>query len=464
MKTLISIFILVISGQIFAQSTWSKHFSAGEFTLSRAFYLSPSNELLLVGTAVPASLYPTLFLWRVNSFTGDSIDLERCSSANLCNDRTSIDQVIQDPEGNLITTGFMTFSPCNYLASVDTNLKIKWIKYLCTEEQIHYITSILEQKEGVLLAASYSSLGVTLQKRSFDGDLIWSRYIAGEDLDIRSPKLVQLENGEFLLFYVTSTSSRVPSGHLAKFDKNANLSWTKEVYWLTHDLEKAVDGHILTVESESIQSSSLSNRIKKLSAQTGEVIWQKDISFPGYFPQVIKADKFGGIYLAGTYRKIIDPVTNKYMFGLVKLDDFGNVKWNKFYESDQSEQPRQMIIGLDNSLFIQGNRESTGSLKTVIKKISLDGFLVKSMGPEKGEVNVSLTPNPASEWLNISIKNSNKQQVSYRIFSSTGQEVIRQTFNGESTKISLIGLSKGLYYLNLNTPKDSFGVFKFIKL
>ena len=66
---------------------------------------------------------------------------------------------------------------------------------------------------------------------------------------------------------------------------------------------------------------------------------------------------------------------------------------------------------------------------------------------------ISIFPNPASNYLNISLSNSNLLK-SVTIYDLYGKEVFKS--NDSLEKISIYNLSKGTYLLILETDKGSF--------
>jgi len=73
-------------------------------------------------------------------------------------------------------------------------------------------------------------------------------------------------------------------------------------------------------------------------------------------------------------------------------------------------------------------------------------------------VNISIYPNPASEYLNVE---STENIHSIQVLNQLGQEIMNQNVANLKTKLSLQQMNKGLYLLKVNTDKGS-NIYKFI--
>jgi hypothetical protein len=80
---------------------------------------------------------------------------------------------------------------------------------------------------------------------------------------------------------------------------------------------------------------------------------------------------------------------------------------------------------------------------------------------------VELYPNPANEYLNIKLKNSNLKNVQFEIYNVIGNklEIEFDAVNSENYKISVKDFSSGYYLLIVKDPISRYNkAFKFRKL
>ena len=74
---------------------------------------------------------------------------------------------------------------------------------------------------------------------------------------------------------------------------------------------------------------------------------------------------------------------------------------------------------------------------------------------------IKLYPNPVSN--NLTIENPSADNLQLEVFNQLGQKVLKQNQNASLTSLDVSNLSKGLYFLNINTENDETQTIKFIK-
>lgn len=80
---------------------------------------------------------------------------------------------------------------------------------------------------------------------------------------------------------------------------------------------------------------------------------------------------------------------------------------------------------------------------------------------------VELYPNPANEYLNVKLKNSNLKNVQFEVYNVIGNklEIELDVVNSENYKISVKEFSTGYYLLIVRDPISRYNkAFKFRKL
>jgi hypothetical protein len=81
-------------------------------------------------------------------------------------------------------------------------------------------------------------------------------------------------------------------------------------------------------------------------------------------------------------------------------------------------------------------------------------------------IDVELYPNPASEFLNITLQNSNSKNIEFEMYNVIGNKLQHdlETVNGISYKINVKDFSPGYYLLIIKDPITRYNkAFKFRK-
>ncbi len=84
---------------------------------------------------------------------------------------------------------------------------------------------------------------------------------------------------------------------------------------------------------------------------------------------------------------------------------------------------------------------------------------------ENEEMNLTITvfPNPTEDYLMISIKDIDVQNLSYKLFRVDGKKITNGKINGNETKIKMNDLSPAVYVLKISNKNKDVKVFKIIK-
>lgn len=82
-----------------------------------------------------------------------------------------------------------------------------------------------------------------------------------------------------------------------------------------------------------------------------------------------------------------------------------------------------------------------------------------------GTINLiaSVYPNPATDYVILSIENYNAADLSYQLIDLSGKMISNDAINGSRTSIGLSYLTSGTYFLKINTNNTLVKSFKIIK-
>jgi hypothetical protein len=76
---------------------------------------------------------------------------------------------------------------------------------------------------------------------------------------------------------------------------------------------------------------------------------------------------------------------------------------------------------------------------------------------------ISVYPNPASDFLTLKVENYDKEKLSYKLFDANGKLMESKKVIGNETIISMGNLLPGLYFLKVIDNEKEIKTFKIIK-
>lgn len=113
-------------------------------------------------------------------------------------------------------------------------------------------------------------------------------------------------------------------------------------------------------------------------------------------------------------------------------------------------------------LFTNTNTSSSGSISEGIQQsIELYTLNISSLNPS--EVKANLFPNPTSDFVMLSIKNSNITDLFYELFDVNGRSILSKKISQSDSPISLQNFASGIYILKVNQSNKTLKTFKLLK-
>lgn len=295
------------------------------------------------------------------------------------------------------------------------------------------------------------------------GNIMWQKMYGGTG-DDQSRKIHQTaDNGFIIGAETTSNNGDVTNNHgyydywVIKLNSLGAIEWQKtyggESQDSLQDLQKTDDGgYILSGLSSSRTGDVTGNHnsadvwVVKIS-NTGIIQWQKSLGGTktelGY--EIIQTSDGG--YLQSAWSESNDgDITNNHgqMDGwLVKLDNSGNIQWQKTLGGTGYDWV-ESTVETEDGFVTAGYNGSTNN--AWVLKLGPDPMATLDMLNHKKAI---IHPNPVKEKLMINI--SDKLE-NVEIYSQTGQIV--KTASAKEVNIS--NLPKGSYVVKITTPKGIF--------
>lgn len=108
---------------------------------------------------------------------------------------------------------------------------------------------------------------------------------------------------------------------------------------------------------------------------------------------------------------------------------------------------------------------ATGSGGTLTEGLQQPYEIMVISGIEETDINLSLSvyPNPATDFVVLSVEHSNLQNMTYLLYDLQGKIIEKQKLNSSQTSISMVELANGVYFIKVLNKNAEVKNFKIIK-
>ena len=108
---------------------------------------------------------------------------------------------------------------------------------------------------------------------------------------------------------------------------------------------------------------------------------------------------------------------------------------------------------------------NTGTTGSIAQGVQQPYEIQTVLGIDNFNINLQMTvfPNPTTNWLQLDIKNYGFEKLSYQIFDINGKLVLQSKISTEATTISMENLSTNIYLLKVLDNNKEVKTFKIIK-
>lgn len=413
-------------------------------------------------------------------------------------DTDSSSMILQTTDGGYIVVG-LTYSTngdvngeppgtANYwIVKLDEIGAIQWQKSI-GGFGFQNATSIQQTTDGGYVVAGYGhsplnpggSFDYWIVKLNEIGTIEWEKNYGGSNND-EAYSIQQTTDGGYI---IAGTSNSINGDitenqgsfdyWIVKIDEIGTIEWEKSIGGSGVDrgmsIIQTADGeYIVAGYSDSIDGDVTGNHgyfdywIVKLG-ENGTIQWQKTLGGGGEdrAMSVIQTTD-GGYVLAGeTYSWDGDVNQNNgdYDFWIVKIDEFGMIRWQKTYGGSARDQAKSIQQTTDSGYIVAGNTRSYdgdvtghhGSGDYWVVKLSEEGMATQEIQDEK----ITVYPNPAKDVLHFS-----EEVYNIKITDLSGKTVKEFYAFGKSVNVS--GLAKGVYMIMATSKSGKMVSEKFIK-
>ena len=368
-------------------------------------------------------------------------------------------------------------------------------------------TSVKQTTDGGYIVAGYSSSsngditgnhGLTttdywILKLDSSGNLQWQKSLGGSNSE-RAFEIQQTTDGGYIIAGdtyssnsgdVSTTTLGIRDFWIVKIGNTGNILWEKRFGGSGEDNAYSIaqtsdSGYIVSGNTTSTNGNIVSNNgqgdfwIIKLDA-LGNLQWQNALGSVTYDQAYSVRQTHDGSYVAAGYLSSNTGVAEgeplaSTQFWVVKLDNFGNLLWQKSYGGSGNEGAYSIIPTSDGGLALAGYSNSNPDSGDVTGNHGqLDFWIVKLSGskeslgttesntPEKPQI----YPNPAKDVLHI---NHIPKESTVTIFDVVGRKIFSKKYSQANTSIDTSLFANGMYILQINNAeKDTFSEKLIIK-
>lgn len=363
-----------------------------------------------------------------------------------------------------------------WLVKLNASGDLQWQKVL-GGGSLDFAYSVQQTSDGGYILAGQSSSNngdVTGNNGASDfwvvkvdatGNLMWQKSLGGSAIDI-ARSVQQTTDGGYIVAGETYSNNGDVTGHqgawdywVVKLDNSGSLIWEKTLGGSDHDYAQSVQqttdgGYIIAGYSSSTDgdiSQNIGNDdfwVVKLD-DTGNLLWEKSLgSLEEDRAYSIHQTTDGG-YLVGGYTNPNTGNSGNYL--MIRIDDTGNLLWQKELGGTGTDRADSVKQTMDEGYIISGFSGSTDGDVTGniggndIWIVKLEGDNMSTDDAISFEA-ISIYPNPSKD---IIIIDNLPNNATLKITDMTGKEIYNTITKYQKVMVSTSGFSNGVYIIQV---------------
>jgi len=354
-----------------------------------------------------------------------------------------------------------------YLIKIDDNGNVIWDKtYGGFGTDVG--REAIETSDGGYALIGYSNsspaqyFDVLLIRTDSDGNELWRKRYGGGAFD-NGYSLKQTADGGFIILGKTYSYGNGDSdAFLVKTDASGNQLWYKTFGGTDEEEGQYVEltddgGYIFTADAKSNSAGDFDVMVTKTDG-SGNQQWMK--MFGGSEKDVaktIRKTSDDGYIIAAISRSFGLPNPD---YWLIKISSNGTKAWDKFYGGANHEHAYSAKQTSDGGYIVTGHASSfnIGNYEDVwLLKVNSSGVVSVD---EKllSNNNLQITPNPATDYIQLSLKDGLNKNLTLELFDVKGQLMLTENIiaHTSNASVSLGNFSKGVYFIKLTTIDETF--------
>lgn len=268
-----------------------------------------------------------------------------------------------------------------------------------------YIVAGSSQSTDGDVTGGYGAQDYWIVKLDASGSLDWEKTLGGSDNDFASSIQQTSDGGYIVGGYSSSVDGDIVSNNgyydywIVKLDALGNLDWQKTLGGSNDEFASSIQqtsdgGYIIAGYSSSVDGDIVGNNgssdywIVKLD-DLGNIDWQKSLGgSEDDFANSIQLTSDGGYIVAGFSKSIDGDLTannGDEDYWIVKLDDLGNIDWQKTLGGSNADGANSIQQTSDGGYIVAGYSSS------------IDGDVIDNSGNEDYWI-VKLDPSGNIDW------------------------------------------------------------------
>lgn len=303
---------------------------------------------------------------------------------------------ILDEDGSIVVVGtqneFSVRQPT--LVKINPQKELSWLEVLEVDQRAIYrdidIIPTIDDRYMVLTysdSATDPGFKINLTKVWPDGQVEWNKRIEEIDEEVRSSSIVQLSNGDYVVFGRIQEENPTISNKLilSRISAEGQIVWSEVMEHTGVLVARQLsyfpsDGSLIALSEHSESTLLLTKEVKVHKFDLdGNVIWQQSIMAPGLLSSEsshlvpIRNEQFMVLFSSdrtGTF--------DDFDVFLKKMDLDGNIEWEQNYRGNGSDIPRDIVQTNDDNFIMLSTTSSfgNGGLDIMLTKLDSNGEIL----------------------------------------------------------------------------------------
>jgi hypothetical protein len=412
---------------------------------------------------------------------------------------TSIQQTC---DGGYIVGGYSNSNDGDVIADVEYNGIDYWIVKLDMNGTLQWqkkfggtgydaVTSIRQTSDSSYIIAGVSfsndadiidnhgSGDFWIIRLNYNGSLQWKKSFGGTQVDNATSIIQTADDGFVISGYSNSKDGDVTGNHgeydywIIKLDNLGSLQWQKSIGGSGNDfayfIQETKDRCFIVAGGSFSNDGDVSwNQgygdfwIVKLDT-IGNILWQKSVG--GSYIEVAKSihqTLDGGYIVAGECNSNDGDITGFHGWSdgwVVKLDELGNLQWQKSLGGTKSDWIFSIKQTVDGDYILSGATNSTDGDVTNFHGGWDDCWIIRLDDKQTGtaniisQQNISIYPNPVSSKLTVDLSGSgfSSNETIISLLNMNGEKVLEKTTENFINILNVEGITKGMYFIKIES-------------
>ena len=357
--------------------TWAKAYGGSDYDRGSAITLAENGDIIVVGLTTSFGTGGNNF-WVLRLDGEGNIKWQKAYGGGAVPYAVTV-----APNGDIVVAGYTySFGAGGvdfWVLRLDEDGNIKWQKaYGGSSDEV--ATAIAIAPNGDIIVAGYTySFGAGgvdfwVLRLDEEGNVKWQKAYGGGNVDTLNAVTIA-ENGDIIVVGETYSFGVGERDILVlRLDENGNIKWQKAYGGNGEDLALTVtiapNGDIIVAgETESFGAGRYDVIVLRLD-ENGNIKWQK--AYGGS-----SDDRANAVTVAPNGDIVVVGYTNSFGAGgvdfwVLRLDEEGNVKWQKAYGGSEYEEASAVTVAPNGDIIAAGYTNSFGAGDSDVIVLRLD--------------------------------------------------------------------------------------------